>query len=337
VIEATAPVRICDIGGWTDTWFGGPGRVVNVAVTPGVDVSIRTTTERRGVVLDVHAFGDRYPVVPGATREARHPLLEAAIDARPPPPDLAVEIGVRSRVPAGCGAGTSASVAVALLGALTMARGDVPVPMEIAPAAHRLEVDVLRAESGIQDQISAAFGGVSFLEIERYPDVTVHTLPAWDGLGDRVTLVFLGRPHDSSNVHRAVIEHAGARAAVFARLRAAAVAARAAVLARDFDAFGDAMIVNTEAQRDLHPALVGPDAEAVIAMAAAGGAIGWKVNGAGGDGGSVTLLSRSGAAKAQLDARIDAHPTARVLPIEISSVGLVVRGSLSPPSSAGAI
>jgi len=50
------------------------------------------------------------------------------------------------------------------------------------------------------------------------------------------------------------------------------------------------MLLNTEGQRALHPALVSPEAEAVFALARAHGAIGWKVNGAGGDGGSVTLL-----------------------------------------------
>ena len=44
VITASTPVRVCDNGGWTDTWFGGPGRVFNIAVTPGVEVSIRPAT-----------------------------------------------------------------------------------------------------------------------------------------------------------------------------------------------------------------------------------------------------------------------------------------------------
>ena len=122
MIEASAPVRICDIGGWTDTWFGGPGRVVNIAVQPGVEVSIRPGTGPEPVVLDVAAYGDRYPLMPGERRVPRHPLLEAAIDALPPPADLAVEISVRSLVPVGSGAGTSAAVAVALLGALAAAR-----------------------------------------------------------------------------------------------------------------------------------------------------------------------------------------------------------------------
>lgn len=332
MIEASAPVRICDNGGWTDTWFGGPGRVVNIAVNPGVDVSIRATAGPDRVVLDVEAFGDRYPVTPGAARVPRHPLLEAAIDAWPPPEHLAVEITVRSTVPAGCGAGTSAAVAVALLGALAALRSERPSPHEVAHAAHRLEVEMLGHESGIQDQLSAAFGGISYLEIDAYPESLVTTLPEWPELGPRLTLVFLGRPHDSSAVHREVIEGVdGHRSGAFARLREAAVAARDAVLARDLDAFGRAMIANTRAQSELHPALVGIDARQVIDVAAAHGAIGWKVNGAGGEGGSVTLLSAAPEARSALERRVaELDDRYEVLAIEVSPVGLVVRGGVAP-------
>jgi D-glycero-alpha-D-manno-heptose-7-phosphate kinase len=330
MIEASAPVRICDNGGWTDTWFGGPGRVLNVAVTPGVDVSIRATTGADPVVLDVEAFGDRYPVVPGAARVPRHPLLEAAIDAWPPPAHVAVEITVRSVVPAGSGAGTSAAVAVALLGALAATRSESRSAREIAYAAHRLEVDALGQESGIQDQLSAAFGGISYLEIDAFPEATVQTLPEWEELGARLTLVFLGHPHDSSAVHREVIERVGGQGSgAFASLRDAAVAARDAVLAQDLGAFGRAMIANTSAQSSLHPALVGRDARHVIEITAALGAIGWKVNGAGGEGGSVTLLSATPEARRALEQRVATlDQSYRVLAIEISSPGLVVRGRL---------
>jgi D-glycero-alpha-D-manno-heptose-7-phosphate kinase len=330
MIEASVPVRICDNGGWTDTWFGGPGRVLNIAVTPGVEVSIRATAGPDRVVLDVESFADRYAIVPGASRVASHPLVEAAIDAFPPPTDLAVEVIVRSVVPAGCGAGTSAAVAVALLGGLAAVRADQLSARDVAYAAHRLEVDVLGVESGIQDQLSAAFGGISYLEIEPYPKATVHTLPVWEDLGARLTLVFLGRARGSSGVHRQVIEHLGYHGSeVFSRLRDAAVAARDAVLAQDIVAFGQAMIANTEAQSSLHPALVGVDARRVIAFAAAQGTIGWKVNGAGGDGGSVTILSATREAKDALEHRVAGlDPGYQVLPIQISPVGLQVRGTL---------
>jgi D-glycero-alpha-D-manno-heptose-7-phosphate kinase len=112
-------------------------------------------------------------------------------------------------------------------------------------------------------------------------------------------------------------------------LRDAAVAARDAVLARDLDAFGQAMIANTEAQESLHPELVGVDARRVIDLAAAQKAVGWKVNGAGGDGGSVTIVSANPDTKKALEHRITAlNKRYRVLPIQVSTVGLEVRGAL---------
>jgi D-glycero-alpha-D-manno-heptose-7-phosphate kinase len=330
VIEASAPVRICDNGGWTDTWFGGPGRVLQVAVTPGVEVSIRPAVGPEPVVLDVEAFADSYSIVPNAPRVARHPLLEAAIDAFPPPQGLAVEVSVRSDVPAGCGTGTSAAVAVALLGGLAALRREERSRRQIAYTAHWLEVDILGVQSGIQDQISAAFGGINYLEIETYPDATVYPLPTWAELSQRLTLVFLGRAHDSSALHSQVIEAVGSRGSgMFSPLRDAAVAARDAVLARDLGAFGQAMIANTEAQGSLHRALVGEDASRVIEWAAARGAVGWKVNGAGGDGGSVTILSATRREKEALEQRVSAMDERyRVLPIHVSTVGLEVRGAL---------
>jgi D-glycero-alpha-D-manno-heptose-7-phosphate kinase len=330
VIEASAPVRICDNGGWTDTWFGGPGRVLNIAVTPGVHVAMVETTGPDPVVVDVTNFGHRYALVPGEARVARYPLIEAAIDAFPPPSHLRVRISVRSPVPPGSGAGTSAGVAVALLGALFAARDEQPSRRQVAYAAHRLEVEALAAESGIQDQLSAAFGGINYLEIEPYPEATVQALPPWDALGPRLSLIFLGRAHDSSGVHRQVIDNVGGRRVeTFDRLRAAAIASRDAVLAKDLLAFGRAMTANTEAQASLHPELVGADARRVIRLASAQRAIGWKVNGAGGDGGSITVLSRTPAEKTAFERLVTAsEPRYRILPIDICPVGLRIRGTL---------
>ncbi|TMK61559.1 MAG: hypothetical protein E6G60_10945, partial [Actinobacteria bacterium] len=160
-----------------------------------------------------------------------------------------------------CGTGTSAAVAVGLLGGLAAVRSEQPSPRELAYAAHRLEVDVLGLQSGIQDQLSAVFGGINYVEIEPYPEAVVRTLPAWEELSCRLTLLFVGRAHDSSSVHRQVIEHVARHGSgPFALLRDAAVAARDAVLAQDLQAFGQAMIANTEAQKSLHPDLVGEEA-----------------------------------------------------------------------------
>ena len=329
MIRASTPVRICDIGGWTDTWFGGPGRVLNLAVRPGVEVTVNAMAGRGLVQLEVSAFGDRYQVVPGDARPPRHALLEAAIDALPPPGGVDFELAVRSSVPAGSGCGTSAAVAVATLGALSAAGGKEWDRFGVARAAHTLEVAALGGESGVQDQLASAFGGINYMEIDEYPEAAVTKLEPWPELSNRLLLVFVGRAHESSAVHRQVIGGTGVgRTGAFDALRAAAGVARDAVMARDLAAFGEAMILNTEAQEELHPDLIGPDARRVINAARRCGAAGWKVNGAGGDGGSLTLLSSTDEAIESLGVEVaSVDPAYEVSPVRISDTGLHIEGS----------
>jgi D-glycero-alpha-D-manno-heptose-7-phosphate kinase len=282
------------------------------------------------VLLELEDLAAGYPVAPGRPRTPRHPLLEAAIDLLPPPEGIPLAVRVRAGVPPGCGTGTSASLAVAALAALARARGESPLRHELVSAAHRLEVEVLGGESGVQDQVAAAYGGINYIEIDPYPEMTVTPLPAWPELTSLLVLVYLGRPHLSTAVHREVIETLRhGRSGSLDRLRHAADIGRRAVMARDLLLFGQAMIANTEAQRSLHPGLVGPDAARVMDVAAGSGAMGWKVNGAGGDGGSVSLLAPDEGSRSALVDRIEAlGGQYRVLPAEGDRAGLQVRGAL---------
>jgi D-glycero-alpha-D-manno-heptose-7-phosphate kinase len=297
-------------------------------VSPGVEVTIDPTEGPDRVILELDAFGGPYAVVPGRALSARSALVEAAIDAFAPPAGGAVKIRIGSSVPSGCGTGTSAAVAVALIGGLASLRAGRPSLNEVAYAAHRLEVVTLGLESGIQDQLCSSYGGISFIEIDRYPQATVETLPMWEELSELLTLIFCGSSHDSPSIHRQVIaESRGSK--VFSRLRAAAVAARTAVLERDLDAFGRAMVDNTDAQRALHPDIVGVDARRLMETAASQGAIGWKVNGAGGGGGSVTILSPSQAVKKAVEDSVNSTDTnERVIPVQIATSGLQVTGAV---------
>src|SRR5579862_6853854 len=120
IVNAAAPIRICDNGGWTDTWFAGPGKVFNIGVEPFVEVQVRVHAigalpDR--VVLDVENYGERYAFGPGRLPD-HHPLLEAAVDDVGLPADVAVEIHMHSDAPPGGSTGTSAAATVALIGAL---------------------------------------------------------------------------------------------------------------------------------------------------------------------------------------------------------------------------
>jgi D-glycero-alpha-D-manno-heptose-7-phosphate kinase len=120
------------------------------------------------------------------------------------------------------------------------------------------------------------------------------------------------------------LENAGPDCPQLEALRKTAPKARDAVYAGDFQALGRAMIENTEGQAQLHPDLVSADAHALIEIARWAGALGWKVNGAGGEGGSITLLcGNSSSEKRALIAEIEAaNPLFRNIPIYLSRHGL---------------
>ena len=86
------------------------------------------------------------------------------------------------------------------------------------------------------------------------------------------------------------LENAGPTSKQLEDLRQTAEHSRDAVFEGNYDALGRAMIENTEAQGRLHPDLICQDAWKVIEIAKAHGAVGWNVNGAGGEGGSLAIL-----------------------------------------------
>lgn len=333
VVTASAPIRVCDVGGWTDTWFSERGKVFNVAVTPLVDVRVRVCAlgeVPHRVKLDVANFGDHYSFEPEEP-PGRHPLLESVIDEVGVPHDLALDIRVASDVPAGCSTGTSAAVAVALIGALDALTPQPRSLDQVAQTAHRIEVERLGLQSGVQDQWCAAFGGVNFIEIVSYPNailtpVMLHASTRQQ-LDQRLLLVYLGT-HRSSTMHEQVIARlAGdsARGQVLEELKACAVLARDAVTQRDLEGLGRAMTRNTEAQRSLHEDLVSAQAQAVLDLAAAHGASGWKVNGAGGEGGSVSILCGADSSRrSSLELALGADPALRIIPTRLRGDGLWV-------------
>jgi D-glycero-alpha-D-manno-heptose-7-phosphate kinase len=339
IINSRASVRICDNGGWTDTWFARYGCVTHIAVSPRVEVqvleyaSIAQTAQCR-ILAENYTDDYIYSLQGrGEYRWGKHPLLEAAIESMHPPAGTNLAIYIHSRAPGGASIGTSASVSVALLGALNMVLESGLSRMQVARKAHQVETDFLKQQSGIQDQIAAAHGGINFIDMHEFPDSTVEqlVLPAdlLCELERRLVLVYIGKPHRSSEVHEMVIRHlqdAGPDCPELEDLRQAARVARDALLAGNLQAFGASLVENNQAQKRLHPALVSRDAEKIIRIARQHGAVGWKVNGAGGEGGSVSILCgcRASRINPMLDAITDLNPAFRIIPLSLDHSGLQV-------------
>lgn len=334
VINSVAPIRICDNGGWTDTWFAKHGKIFNIGVYPYAEVQIQVfhcdSLEHR-IVIHAENYGERYAVKTDSPTWDRHPLLEASIEYMNIPKDMAFEITLYSEAPVGGSTGTSAAVTVAMIGALDRLTPGRLTPHEVAYAAQAIETNMLGQQCGIQDQLCSAYGGINYIEMFDYPRASVSQIripdSTWWELERRLALIYLGKSHSSSQIHEKVIrelESAGPDCKQLNDLRATAGKSRDALYAGDFTALGRAMIENTEAQGRLHAQLISADAQKVIGIARAHGALGWKVNGAGGEGGSVTILGGQLSEVKRVMVREIEACGCMAIPVYLSRVGLRV-------------
>lgn len=337
-IHAIAPIRINDIGGWTDTWFAQQGKVLNMAVFPSVEVRIKVLENRekvdQRVLVRLENYGEALWINPENPAFDQHPLIQGAINSMPIPKDVMLHISLFSHVPAGSSTGTSASVCVTLLGALSQLTLQNHPAHEIAYMAHRVETEILGLQSGIQDQIAAAHGGICFIDMYKYPEATVTKLDVEEALLEklsrRISLIYLGQSHSSSAMHEEVItflEEKGAQFTIIQTLRSLAEQAKNHLLGGDLEAFGEMMIQNNECQRSLHSGLISEEADSVIAIAKKYRAAGWKVNGAGGKGGSLTILSSQDEKRRErmLEEINSLGKGIRSIPISLAKFGVTVQ------------
>ena len=300
IIEAIASNRVGDFGGWADTWFARTGAVVNFAVDLFARVTIRTR-RRRGATIYAQNFGDvvEIPDLEKATYEHKHALLIAALKVMKVRQGL--DVWISAGVPAGCGTGSSAAVSVAMIKALSVVSGEHLVAHEAARLAHQLETRELKIESGIQDQIAAAHGGVSYIEMYEYPNAYVSPVDLPEAtrieLESHWVLVYEGARHLSGDVHLKVIAGLKKKGSKTQKaldtLRSTAGQAKKALLKGDLDLLAEIMNVNNGAQKALHPDITTDNFERIEEIARRRGAIGAMINGAGG-GGSILLLCRPG-------------------------------------------
>lgn len=127
----------------------------------------------------------------------------------------------------------------------------------------------------------------------------------WWELEQRLLTVYIGTPHSSSEVHKKVIAKLGEDASDdphIVKMRNLAFQAKDALFMGNFAELGKTMIENTEVQKDMHTDLVCSTFEEIISLCRRYHILGYKVNGAGGDGGSLTILTDGNAAqKRQLE------------------------------------
>jgi D-glycero-alpha-D-manno-heptose-7-phosphate kinase len=309
-----------------------------MAVFPLVEVRIQVLENRekvdQRVLVRLENYGEALWVNPDNPAFDQHPLIQGALNSVPIPRDMMLHISLFSHVPAGSSTGTSASVCVTLLGALSRLVHQNHPADKIAYMAHRVETEKLGLQSGIQDQMAAAYGGICFIDMFQYPEAVVTKLDVEETLleemSQRMSLIYLGQSHSSSAMHEEVIaflEKKGAQYTIIQALRSLAEQAKDHLLAKDLEAFGEVMTQNNECQRSLHAGLISEEADSVIAIAKKFSAAGWKVNGAGGKGGSLTILGDADGKRREgmLEEINSLGKGIRSIPISLARFGVTVQ------------
>ena len=159
-ITTKTPLRVSLFGGGTDirNFFNhSTGCVVTTAIDKFVYVTIKSHDK---------VFGEKYRLNYSATESTnnidkiKNKIIKACLikfDINFP-----IYISTISDLPSNSGLGSSSSFTVGLLKALYELKNRKVSNKELAVAASKIEIEVLRNPIGLQDQFIASFGGFKF-------------------------------------------------------------------------------------------------------------------------------------------------------------------------------
>jgi D-glycero-alpha-D-manno-heptose-7-phosphate kinase len=322
---AAAPVRLDLAGGWTDV-PPFSAREGGVVVTAAIKLFARAEVQLggSGFRLVSEDLNDRLEVSDstGLVRDGRLDLLKAGLRILPVG---GCTLTTRSDAPSGSGLGSSGALDVALVAALSAARGERPDPVEIAETACHLESVEAGIPGGRQDQFASSHGG--FLRLEFHdPEAEVQRLKLDAGfladLGRRIVLCYTSASRFSGTtidrVMRAYERGDDQVASALHGLRDVADMMANALVTSDSALVGRLLNANWRHQQALDPGMRTPEMARLEKAVFAAGALGGKAAGSGA-GGCMFFLGPDDPA-----AVIDAARAggARLLPIRWTSRGV---------------
>ena len=206
-----------------------------------------------------------------------------------------LEITTIGDLPAGTGMGSSSSLTVGLLAALSAWCRRPAGPRRLAEQACRIEIDVLGKPIGCQDQYAAAFGGLNYIRFHADGSVDVEPVACREEtiaeLERWALLVYTGQTRDANGILERQSAVTGQHFDVLRSLRDLAGEMRDVLSeSGDLERFAGLLHRAWEIKRSLGCGITNERVDAWCAAARRAGAIGGKLLGAGG-GGFLLLLA----------------------------------------------
>jgi D-glycero-alpha-D-manno-heptose-7-phosphate kinase len=205
-------------------------------------------------------------------------------------PDRGLEIHHDGDLPARSGLGSSSSFTVGLLGAMHALDGRHTSKDALAHEAILVEQGLLKEPVGLQDQISAAFGGFNHITFRQDDTWEVRPMilprPRLEALQGHLLLVFTGISRTSADVTRTILDNLGARQrqmAVMQEMVEQAIAILSSPTS-DIAELGRLLHEVWTIKRTLSDRITNSTVDDLYETARRAGAIGGKLLGAGGGG-----------------------------------------------------
>lgn len=288
MIISRTPFRVSLFGGGTDYpgWYRDHGgAVLATTIDKFCYISVRELPP-----FFEHRYRVVYSVVENVQEvgEIKHPAVRGVLEFMDSRKGL--EIHHDGDLPARAGLGSSSAFTVGLLNALHALRGHYTSKESLANEAIHVEQCMLKEPVGIQDQISASFGGFNFIELRKDGSFTVSPMilarERLTELQDHLLLYFTGISRLAPEVAQTVIDNLQARTDELHTIRQMVDEAVSILSspARDIADLGTLLDESWKLKRRLSNRVSNQTVDDMYDTAIRAGAIGGKLLGAGGGG-----------------------------------------------------
>lgn len=295
MLIARAPVRISFAGGGTDLpayykEYGGCvistsiDKYFYVFLQPSPDSTVQITSSDYQTFYRQEPTPDRTFFGEGDLSLPRAILHHFGITR-------GVSMFLASEIPPGTGLGSSSTVTVAIIKAITTAKGLRSTPYEIAELASFIEIEKLGEPIGKQDQYAASFGGLNRIEFRHARTmVTPLTLSpkTRTRLEQNLMLFFTGSTRAASAIlkqQKTASEKQDPQVLeALHAVKAMAFTVHDALERGEVDVLGDVLHESWERKKRFAANVSNARIDALYKLARANGARGGKITGAGGGG-----------------------------------------------------
>ncbi len=189
------------------------------------------------------------------------------------------------------GLGSSASAAIALIGAINKAKNLGMTRAEIAEKAWEIEVNKLKLYGGKQDQYAAAFGGFNTIHFNNEVTVDPFEKDAGEWIKDYLMLVYTGKNRKSSVIQEGFKKLSKEQVRALNKLKKNAYEAISYIEERNIRGLAKLLRKTWEAKKLSNKGVTNAKIDKIYNLATKSGAMAGKICGAGGGGFMVLMVS----------------------------------------------